>query len=326
MNKLYARGIAGQLFYNSTEVIAYALTYRPVPDELIYTKRIRYGKEKLEYINTFSPKKYHNAKKPLFIYIHGGGWISGLTDMRNSYVAQWAKKGFFAASISYSYAPQKVFPFQLQEIFNAIDFIADHADEYNIDLSNIVIAGESAGGYYISYVASCINDNSSIEKLGLTFRHKDDIKIKAVVSHCGCYDLKRLTNSDKKQSKFPDIKMMTTSFVGMDIKTLCNKLNSSDGYLYSPQIKEGFPPTFVTWGDKDLLRYEAFDFIEELKNNNIEYRVFKSDGIIGMHAWSIVPLFKKSRICLSETFDFVFPYTNNYFSKNSVGEWIFTKN
>ena len=50
MNKLYARGIAGQLFYNSTEIVAYALTYRPIPDELIYTKRIKYGKEKLEYI------------------------------------------------------------------------------------------------------------------------------------------------------------------------------------------------------------------------------------------------------------------------------------
>lgn len=323
MNKLYARGIAGQLFYNSTEVVAYALTYRPIPDELIYTKRIKYGKEKLEYINTFSIKKYLSVKKPLFIYIHGGGWISGLTDMRNSYVVQWAKKGFFAASISYSYAPQKVFPFQLQEIFNAIDFIADHADEYNIDLSNIVIAGESAGGYYISYVASCMSDASFIEKLGLTFRHNDDIKIKAVVSHCGCYDLKRLTNPDKKQSKFPDIKMMTTSFVGMDIKTLRNKLNSPNGYLYSPQIKIGFPPTFVTWGDKDLLRYEAFDFIEELKNNNIDYRVFKSDGIIGMHAWSIVPLFKKSRVCLSETFDFVLPYISDYFEKQTDGEWSF---
>ena len=323
MNKLYARGIAGQLFYNATEVVAYALTYRPTTDELIYTKRIKYGKEKLEYINTFSHKNYLSAKKPLFIYIHGGGWISGLTDMRNSYVAQWAKKGFFTVPISYSYAPQKIFPFQLQEIFNAIDFIADHADEYNIDLGNIVIAGESAGGYYIAYVASCMGDDSFIKKLGLTFRHKDDITIKAVVSHCGCYDLKRLTNPDKKQSKFPDMKMMTTSFVGMDIKSLRNKLNSPDGYLYSPQIKEGFPPTFVTWGDKDLLRYEAFDFIEELKNNNIDYRVFKSDGIIGMHAWSIVPLFKKSRICLAETFDFVLPYICDYFEKNSSGEWLF---
>ena len=325
MNYLYARGIAGQIFYNATEVVAYCLTHKPTPDELLYTKRIKYGSGKQQYINTYAHKNLISVKKPLFIYIHGGGWISGLTDMRNTYIAEWAKKGFFTASISYTYAPQKVFPLQLQEIFSAIDFIYDNADEYNIDTENVVIAGESAGGYYISYAASILSDDSFLDKLGITFRHKDDFKLKAVVSHCGCYDLKRLTDPDKKQSKFPDMKMMTTTFVGKNMKDLREALNTPDGHLYSPKIAPGFPPTFVTWGDKDMLRYEAFDFIEELRQNNIPHKVFKSDGIIGMHAWSIVPLFKKSRICLAETFYFVLPYLNDYFEKNSDGEWIFRK-
>ena len=197
--------------------------------------------------------------------------------------------------------------------------------KYNIDTENVVIAGESAGGYYIAYAASILSDDSFLNKLGIIFRHKDDFKLKAVVSHCGCYDLKRLTDPAKKQSKFPDMKMMTTTFIGKNMKDLREILNSPNGYLYSPKIATGFPPAFVTWGDKDLLRYEAFDFIEELRQNNIPHKVFKSDGIIGMHAWSIVPLFKKSRICLAETFDFVLPYLSDYFEKNSEGEWVFRK-
>lgn len=323
MNRLYARGIAGQYFYNFTELLAYSLTFRPTPDELIYTKKIKYGEDKMQYFHTYSHKKLLNKKKPLFLYIHGGGWISGITEMRNTYISEWAKKGFFTASVSYTYAPQKVFPYQLKEIFSAIDYILDHADEYDIDTDNIVIAGESAGGYYIAYAASCTTDRSILEKLGIEFRHADDFKIKAVVSHCGCYDLKRLTDPNKKQSRFPDMKMMVSSFSGMQLDELRKILNSDEGILYSPQIRPGFPPTFVTWGDKDLLRYEAFDFVESLRQNNINYKLFKSDGIIGMHAWSIVTLFEKSRTCLSESFNFVLPYIDDYFEKNSDGEWIF---
>lgn len=322
---MYARGIAGQYFYNFTELLAYAVTYRPTPDELVYTKKLHYGAEKFQYINTYSRKDLLNKKKPLFIYIHGGGWISGVTEMRNAYISEWAKKGFFTASVSYTYAPQKIFPGQLHEIFGAIDFILDHADEYNIDTENIVIGGESAGGYYVAYVASCMTDHSILDKLGIDLRHINDFKIKAIISHCGCYDLKRLTDPQKKQSHFPDIKMMISSFSGMRYDELREVLNTEGGCLYSPQINEEFPPSFITWGDKDLLRYEAFDFAESLRENNIKYQLFKSDGIIGMHAWSIVPLFEKSRKCLTDTFDFVLPYVSDYFEKDADGNWLFVR-
>lgn len=323
MNRIYARGMIGQYWYNFTEALAYSVMYRPTPDELVYTKKLPYGTSKFQYINTYSRKDLLNKKKPLFIYIHGGGWISGITEMRNTYISEWAKKGFFTASVSYTYAPQEVFPQQLKEIFNAIDFILDHADEYNIDTENIVLGGESAGGYYVAYVASCMTNKTILDKLGINFRHADSFKINAVVSHCGCYDLKRLTDHEKRQSHFPDIKMMISSFFGMPYDKVKEILTTDDGNLYSPQINKDFPPAFVTWGDKDLLRYEAFDFAESLRLNNVKYRLFKSDGVIGMHAWSIVTLFEKSRKCLSDTFDFVLPYVDDYFKKDADNNWVF---
>ena len=44
--KMYLRGLAGQIFYNSTELLALALTYRPVPKNVELIKNVRYGKEK----------------------------------------------------------------------------------------------------------------------------------------------------------------------------------------------------------------------------------------------------------------------------------------
>ena len=128
--KMYLRGMAGQYWYNFTEGLAYALLYRPTPKELIYEKKVPYGKEKKQYINILHRKDLEREKKPLFIYIHGGGWISGITEMRNNYISSWAKEGFFTASISYTVAPQKQYPDPIQEIYDAIDFLFDNKEKY----------------------------------------------------------------------------------------------------------------------------------------------------------------------------------------------------
>lgn len=314
--KMYLRGLAGQIFYNSTEALALVLTYRPIPKTIEFVKNVRYGKEKNNYMFNYCLKEKKNEKKPLFIYIHGGGWISGLITMRNPYICNWVKKGFFASSVNYTYAPQAVFPTQIKELFTALDYIIDRADEYNIDPMNTVIAGESAGGYFITYITNCLNNPEILEKLGIEFMNIDKIKINAVVSHCGCYNIKSMVSPDKKQSKFPDIKMMAATFIGMPVKKILEYADTEKGKLISPAFTEKFPPTYFTWCALDYLRYEAFDLEEKFKKLGVPYRMFKGDGIISNHAWTIVTMFKKARICLEDTFDFVLPYLPEYFPQN----------
>lgn len=305
--KVYLRGKVGQYWYNFTELLVYALTARPCPKELEHSK-ISYANGKQNKIYTYSRKDLKNEKKPLFIYIHGGGWISGITPMRNRYVSEWAKKGFYCASIGYSYAPQEIFPTQLHEIFKALDKIIDSAEEYNFDPENVVIAGESAGGYYISYVASCLNDKSILDGLGIEFRNADKVKIKSLVSICGCYDLQRLTDVSKEQSKYPDIKMMASTFVGKSFNETVEFLKTDEAKYYSPKITADFPPTFALWAVNDKLQYETFDLCEELNNLGVDNEQFKADGIIGNHAWAVMPIFKKSMACFEKAYEFVMKY------------------
>ena len=145
--KRYLRGMVGQGWYNFTECLAWAILYRKMPEELEYHHKVAYGPKKREWINTISRKDLAGQKKPLFVYIHGGGWVSGVTDMRNTYIMNWAKKGFFCASVSYPWAPQATYPGQVQEVYDALDFILDHAEEWGFDPDNAFVAGESAGGY-----------------------------------------------------------------------------------------------------------------------------------------------------------------------------------
>lgn len=309
MNKLYLRGMAGQLWYNFTEGLVYGLTYRPAPECVTYHKNVKYGCDKLQYINIYQHKD--NKKRPLLIYIHGGSWVSGITEMRNAYIAQWAKKGFNTAAISYSYAPQKVFPTQLQEVFDAIDFIYDNARNYCFDTDNIILAGESAGGYFISYVASVIGNKEILNKMNFRFRHADEFRLKAMVTLSGCFDLRRMTDTNKLQSGFPDIKTMVKSYLMKEYDDAVEYLNTEEGKYISPQVNNKYPPAFIIWGDKDLLRYESFDFAEELRQNGVEYKLYKADGAIGMHAWSIVQLFKKSRDCFNDTFKYIRKFINS---------------
>ena len=311
--KVYTRGMVSQYWYNFTEALAMVATYRPVPKNVTYSKMI-YGDKKLNFINTFCRDDLRDTKKPLFLYIHGGGWISGITNMRNPYITNWAELGFYCASISYSYAPQEIFPTQIKEIFTAIDYIIDHAEGLGFDTENVVIAGESAGGYYISFVSHCLSHPEVLEKLGIKFRNADKFKIKALVSHCGCFNPKRLIDESKEQSKFPDIRMMTSTFIGKNLNETKEFLNSREGEIVNPRIDSTFPPSFLIWATKDYLRYETFDLSDELTAHGVVHKTYKADGKIAAHAWSIATIFKESKKCLKETIDFVLPFLPDYFA------------
>lgn len=312
--KIYYRGLIAQPWYNFTEGLAYMITGRPIPENVFYEKKVHYGNEKSQFMNTLCLKEKKDKKKPVFIYIHGGGWISGITDMRNTYIVNWVNKGFQAFSINYTYAPQKFFPAQLREVYSAIDYIFDNAEKYNIDTDNIVLGGESAGGYFISYLAACVGDPTPLDKLSISFRNRDKFKVRALVSHSGCYNLEHLSNPEKPQSKFPDMKAMLEAFTGMKKDELHAYIKTPEGKLLNPQINSSFPPCFLIWSTNDYLRFDTKDFANELRRFNIPYRMFRGDGMVSPHAWTIVTMLKKGRQCLNETFDFVLPLLPDYFS------------
>ena len=319
--KIYYRGLIATPWYNFTETLAYIITGKIIPDEIVYNKKIPYGDKPKQYINTLCLKEKLNKKKPLFIYIHGGGWVSGITEMRNSYILNWANMGFFTCSISYTYAPQAPFPEQLREVYSAIDSIFEKAEEYNIDTDNIVLGGESAGGYFISYLASCVKDSTPLDKLGITFKSRDKFKVKALVGHSGCYSVERLCDGSKPQSNFPDMKMMLESFSGKHIEELREFVKTEEGKLLSPQVNDGYPPCYLAWSTRDYLRFDTMDLVNELRSLNIPYRMFRGDGMAGNHAWTFVTMLKKGKECLEDTFDFVLPYLPDYFEKRE-NQWV----
>lgn len=295
----YLHGKAAGVFYNATELLAHAILKRRLPKDIAMDKGVRYGEGKHDVMNFIYPKE-RCEKLPLLLYIHGGGFISGLYNMRNTYCTEYVKNGFVAASIDYDYAPSKVFPYQLKQCFRALDHIFDNAEKYDIDTSKIILGGESAGGFFIFYLAAIACDNSLLDKLGIEFRHKDEFRPRAIVSICGAFDMERLVNSN-----FPDMKLMVKCFTGLTPDEIRKGGEAERIKLLSPRVTKDFPPVMLIYAKHDALKSESLDVKEKLIKCGVPFREYEGTGIISMHAFPIATICKKGRECFSETLDFV---------------------
>lgn len=96
---------------------------------------------------------YSGKKKPVVILVHGGGFKQGdkKQELYIRMATDFAKAGFIAFSINYRLCSQEKVSFSaldnaIQDLLTAIRWIKIHNDEYAIDTTKIIVAGDSAGG------------------------------------------------------------------------------------------------------------------------------------------------------------------------------------
>lgn len=147
-----------------------------------------------------------NTKKntPLVVWVHGGAWMlndkyADMSYMKNT-VKAFIDSGYALASIDYRYSTEAVFPAQIQDCNEAIEFLYKNADKYNLDKNNIALIGFSAGGHLASLMALSNNNNvSSFYKNGKT----TSFKIKAVLDFYGPSDFVALGAMPASQNQDP---------------------------------------------------------------------------------------------------------------------------
>jgi acetyl esterase/lipase len=87
------------------------------------------------------------GKLPVFIFIHGGGWVLGDYPTHKRMVRDLVVlTGYSGVFVNYTPTPDAVYPTQVNEIYAATKWVADHGDEINVDGKNMAIIGNSVGG------------------------------------------------------------------------------------------------------------------------------------------------------------------------------------
>jgi acetyl esterase/lipase len=106
-----------------------------------------------------------NTKKdiPLVVWIHGGAWMfndkyADMSYMQNT-VKSFIDSGYALASIDYRYSTTAIFPAQIQDCNEAVEFLYEHATKYHFDKNRIAVIGFSAGGHLASLMALSNNNN-----------------------------------------------------------------------------------------------------------------------------------------------------------------------
>jgi acetyl esterase/lipase len=84
---------------------------------------------------------------PVFIFIHGGGWVLGDYPTHKRMVRDLVVlSGFAGVFVNYTRTPDAQYPQAINEIYAATKWVAEHGEEIGVDGKNLAVVGNSVGG------------------------------------------------------------------------------------------------------------------------------------------------------------------------------------
>ena len=125
---------------------------RPLADKAKPTRRnIRYGDHWRQAIDFYQAKS--DRATPLWVFIHGGGWVGGDKSTVDTYgVQQYLDQGISVAAVNYrriqdavEFAVKPPVEYPLRDAARAIQVLRSMAAELNLDKTRFAASGGSAG-------------------------------------------------------------------------------------------------------------------------------------------------------------------------------------
>ncbi|XP_070564096.1 arylacetamide deacetylase-like [Ptychodera flava] len=123
-------------------------------------------------VRVYEPVEKTQHLLPAIVYFHGGAMMFGSADSYDETTRSIATAlDIKVISVGYRLAPEHPFPIPLQDCLAVTKDVLLHAEDYEIDVNNVAIAGDSAGGNLAAAVAQKVYALSGKEKLpGLKFQ------------------------------------------------------------------------------------------------------------------------------------------------------------
>lgn len=134
----------------------------------------------------FSSSAKGKGGYPVLFNVHGGGFVAGGKKYRSGIARYFASRGWFVVNIDYALAPAEVYPAALEDCMLALNEVNALADKYPLDLTKIVVTGDSAGGYYAAQLVAAIYDDGLRRSLGLT--EYKGVKPRALLTFCAPFE------------------------------------------------------------------------------------------------------------------------------------------
>jgi acetyl esterase/lipase len=140
------------------------LPRRPLHPELRVEDRDIDGPAGPAAIRIYWPTTDSEARLPVVVFFHGGGFVVGDLDSYDGTCRQHAVgTEAIVVSVDYRLAPEHPYPAAVEDAWAATRWVAEHAEEIGADPTRIAVAGDSAGGNIAAVMAQRARDNGGPE-------------------------------------------------------------------------------------------------------------------------------------------------------------------
>ena len=136
-------------------------------------------------LDIYCPPLKGRDKYPVLVDVHGGGWITGDKYWRRGLNRAFADMGLCVISPNYGLSPRFKYPECVSHLFACFKWICDHAEERRLDLDNVLITGDSAGGQLACLVLAIQNNAEVKARIGAV---DSPLRFKGGMLVCGAYD------------------------------------------------------------------------------------------------------------------------------------------
>lgn len=209
-------------------------------------------------------------KLPVFVFIHGGGWVLGDFPTHKRMVRDLvALSGKACVFVNYTRTSEEPFPLAINEIYAATKWVSEHGDEINVDGKKLAIVGNSVGGNMTAVTA-------------LQAIAKGGPGISLLIMMWPIVDADFETESYRE---FGDQRFLTTSLMKwMYDLYIADPEKRSDIYASPLRASEEelrqFPPTLIQVAENDVLRDEGEAFGRKLDEAGVKVTTVRYNGMI----------------------------------------------
>ena len=221
------------------------------------------------------------ANTPGILWIHGGGYVTGMAKMiYMSRAMNFVKKyGAVVVTPEYRLSKEAPYPAALQDCYAALKYLKEHAEELGVNSSQIMVGGESAGGGLTAALCMYARDKGEVN----------------IAYQMPLYPM--MDNLDTNSSKNNHAPVWNTKRNHMGWKAYLGDLWEL-GEKVSPYAAAArqtdytnLPPAYTFVGDIEPFYCETLTYIENLKKAGVEASVDVYPNCF--HAFDMLLPFKK---------------------------------
>lgn len=207
-----------------------------------------------------------SEKLPVIIWIHGGAYVGGQKADTEIYTTMLANQGFAVANMEYSLAPTNRYPSPLIQVSDLYHELVKQADNYHLDMSQIIMAGDSAGGQIAAQYTNIQLDKDYSKTVNLP----QDIPsrdLKGTILLCTPFSLEELTQKSDSFILNYFIKIIGWAYTGTSKWGESELIREAD---LLQVVTKPFPKTFIADGNKFSFAEQGKAFAKQLKKQGSE--------------------------------------------------------